>query len=202
MGWQVAKALLCSGKGIDVEIKDGEGRTALMHASEAGQAAVVALLLSHKADAGVEDQEGLTAIALAARHGHVETVRLLVLAAPPCGRSLGAALMEACCHGHVEAAEALIGRCNKDVLRPAMLVTATAGGHSALVDLLVRRVQENDGLDATSFLFPACVRPSPTTTPTCSVACSIRPPRCCTTSTKARGTACWPWPYCGGVRRW
>jgi ankyrin repeat protein len=61
-----------------IDKKDIEKRTPLRGAAEAGQEAVVRLLLSRGADTNIEDNDGWTALCYAAMGGHETIVRLLV----------------------------------------------------------------------------------------------------------------------------
>lgn len=64
-------------RGMDVNARKADGRTALMTAAELGRADMAGLLLSHGADAGLQDREGRTALMFAVRGKHAEVVRLL-----------------------------------------------------------------------------------------------------------------------------
>ncbi|MBW3564649.1 MAG: ankyrin repeat domain-containing protein [Acidobacteria bacterium] len=63
--------------GIEIDIRDGEGRTPLMHAAEMGCDRCVALLLDAGADPALEDLSGSTAIELARERQFSNIVSLL-----------------------------------------------------------------------------------------------------------------------------
>jgi ankyrin repeat protein len=65
-------------KGVDVNAKDKDGRTALMLASWKGQVEVVKELLAKSADANAKDNYGGTALMFAAQEDHTETVQALL----------------------------------------------------------------------------------------------------------------------------
>ena len=64
-------------KGVQVDLQDGLGRSALMHASWEGHGEVVRLLLEKGAQVDLQDGDGLSSLALASRNGHVEVAQLL-----------------------------------------------------------------------------------------------------------------------------
>lgn len=64
--------------GIDVNMQDVDGFSALMHAAENGAEAVAQLLLDHKAKPDLQSREGYTALSLAAARGHEGFVKLLI----------------------------------------------------------------------------------------------------------------------------
>ena len=72
---QVLKEILSDG--INPNLRDEEGDTALMLASYNGHAECVATLLAAKANPTIKDSHGKTAIDLAVAKGHVEVSRLL-----------------------------------------------------------------------------------------------------------------------------
>merc|ERR1719408_898686 len=65
--------------GVDVEVKDSEGRTPLLCAAGSGSAEVTRLLLEARAspDPDTADSKFFTPLALAAYHGHVEILQIL-----------------------------------------------------------------------------------------------------------------------------
>ena len=64
----------------DVDARDGQGWTALMHAANKGYTLLVPLLLEAKADPDVRAPDGATALFMAAVHGHSEIIALLMKA--------------------------------------------------------------------------------------------------------------------------
>jgi ankyrin repeat protein len=59
-------------------LKDHDGRTALLHAAEAGQTEAVEALLEASADVDVRGPNGVSPLMAAASRGHVEIVKALV----------------------------------------------------------------------------------------------------------------------------
>ena len=66
--------------GVDVDARDGRGRTALMHAANKGYKLMVGPLLKAKADPDLRAADGATALFMAAVQGHSEIIELLVKA--------------------------------------------------------------------------------------------------------------------------
>ena len=100
-------------EGADVNAKDEQGWSALMHAADQGHQAILELLLAQGADVNVKDQFGRTALSRAAVAGHPTTVQLLERA----GASLDASapplqsyarLIEAAAEDDVDAVQALL----------------------------------------------------------------------------------------------
>jgi ankyrin repeat protein len=65
------------GRGIDVDMRDRHGQTALMLAAHAGHREVVEALIAHGANLNVTAKYGLTALMLAIIAGHANIARLL-----------------------------------------------------------------------------------------------------------------------------
>lgn len=57
--------------------KDSQGNTSLMHAASKGHTAIVRLLIDHHADLDIKNNEGLTALTLAQQRRHIEIVKML-----------------------------------------------------------------------------------------------------------------------------
>ena len=64
--------------GEEVNARDNQGWTALMHAANKGYTLLVASLLEAKADPDVQAADGATALFMAAVHGHSEIIGLLM----------------------------------------------------------------------------------------------------------------------------
>jgi ankyrin repeat protein len=64
--------------GADVNLADGQGKTALYHAAEAGNKAMVELLLGRGADVNARDGRGQTALHLAAANGFQSVAEALL----------------------------------------------------------------------------------------------------------------------------
>jgi hypothetical protein len=67
-----------SRKRVSADCRDDKGRTPLMKASETGDAAMVGLLLRHRADPNAVDSEGETSLVKAAFGGYLDVVELLM----------------------------------------------------------------------------------------------------------------------------
>jgi ankyrin repeat protein len=97
--------------GADIDIKDWQGKTALMWAArEEGHNEIVHILLRAGADANAKDQNGRTALMLASGNGNIQTVRLLL------------------------DAEADIN--TRDINNRSAIMYAKDGGHSELFEIL------------------------------------------------------------------
>ena len=73
-------AKVCStvAKGANVNIANGDGRTALMRSSKRGYEDIVRFLLDNGADPRARDKNNKTALMTAAKKGHLNICRLLV----------------------------------------------------------------------------------------------------------------------------
>ena len=63
--------------GADINEKDFNGMTALMHASILGNENLVQLLLNKNADIDIEDNNGMTALRYATKNNHITIINLL-----------------------------------------------------------------------------------------------------------------------------
>ena len=63
--------------GADINEKDFNGMTALMHASILGNENLVQLLLNKNADINIEDNNGMTALMYASKNNHITIINLL-----------------------------------------------------------------------------------------------------------------------------
>lgn len=67
----------------DLNVRDSEGRTALMHAARADYANLVTGLIRRGADPGVRDNTGSTALTIARQAGNVSAAEAIVKASMP-----------------------------------------------------------------------------------------------------------------------
>jgi len=74
----IKKVTLLLENGADVNTKDNDGWTPLMHAAEKGHKEVVELLIEKGADVNIQDEDGWTALMFASQNGHKEVVELLI----------------------------------------------------------------------------------------------------------------------------
>ena len=65
-------------KGIDPNIQDSVGRTALVFAVDTKNSGIVRLLMKHKADPNIPNQRGQTALMWASGNGYLDMVQLLL----------------------------------------------------------------------------------------------------------------------------
>ena len=72
-----AKVCSAIAKGADVNVTNGDGRTALMRSAKRGYEDIVRFLLDHGAKVDMRDKNNKTAIMGAAKKGHLEIVRML-----------------------------------------------------------------------------------------------------------------------------
>ena len=66
--------------GVEVNMQDNEGNTALMWASLHGHIAAVKVLIAYGADVNIHNQGGYSALDLASEYGHERIVNLLIAA--------------------------------------------------------------------------------------------------------------------------
>ena len=133
-------------QGGNPDVKDGDGVTALMYASEQGHAKVVEFLLKQGANPNIQDSGyGMTALMVSAAEGHAEVVRLLLDAKADVNmkdNNLGAtALLGAAEYGYIEIIEALIAsgadvNARSKLNRTALMMSAT-NGHTSTVEALL-----------------------------------------------------------------
>ena len=141
-------------KGADIHIKDYDGKTAFMIASENGNKAILESLLEHQKEGediiNAQDSNSLTALMHAALNGHTETVSFLIDKGADIhittlnGKT---ALMFAAENGHLNVVKSLINRSLK--LNTPISQTGTQyinlkskNGESALV--LANKRKKND----------------------------------------------------------
>ena len=133
------------GKGIDFNVRDGDGWTPLMYACASGSLQLVRWLCEHADTTMRVDMH--TILSVAARAGHAEVVRHLVLVAKVkvdervvSGKT---ALHIACKKGHVETVKVLIKACgaNVNAMRNnngTPLHLACSNGHVDVIRYLIR----------------------------------------------------------------
>jgi uncharacterized protein len=89
-------------QGIDVNLSDKHGQTALLVASDQGHVDIVKLLLQHGASPDLQNMLGGAALMLASFNGHLEVVKELLKA--------GADVNAKSKHGHTSLMQATVGR--------------------------------------------------------------------------------------------
>ena len=97
----------------DVEMRDVDGSTPLIHASLGGHPSTAKLLLEKGANVNAFDQDGRTALYWFSHHGHTEMVKLLLdLGAPvdPKDPDCDTALMAASAQGRLEVVNLLLSQ--------------------------------------------------------------------------------------------
>jgi ankyrin repeat protein len=129
----------------DVNMRDQDGRTALMYASYNGHTEIVNELLKKGAKINERDQNGRTALMFAASGPFTETVRLLLdnKAEPDMadGEEHFTALMYAAAEGQLAVVRVLLeGKADptlKDVDGDNAVTFATKNGHKEVADLIM-----------------------------------------------------------------
>ena len=71
-----AKVCAQVAKGADVNVANGDGRTALMRSAKRGHEEIVRYLLDNGADTRARDKNNKTALMGAAKKGHLEICRI------------------------------------------------------------------------------------------------------------------------------
>lgn len=138
-----ARALIA--KGTDVQVRDAEGRTALMYAAERGDPTTVQTLLTNGADVNARDYQGWTALIYASENGDLTTVQtLLTHKAHVNAKSEGSgwtALMSAAARGHLPVVQTLLANgaeANaKEKDAQTALLMAVQQGHTGVVQALL-----------------------------------------------------------------
>jgi len=138
-------------EGRDVNMKDQDGRTALMYASFNGHTEIVNELLKKGAKINERDQNGRTALIFAASGPFKETVKLLLenKAEPNLadGEEHFTALMYAAAEGQLEVVKVLLdGNADptlKDVDGDNAATFALNNGHKEVADLIMSYINGN-----------------------------------------------------------
>ncbi len=141
--------------GMDRNVQDGRGYTALMQASESGKKTVVKALLQDGAKPDMPNKEGSTALLLAAGNDHFECVRLLIDAAADVNKANAKSwtpLTMAVYRGHLKTTEVLL-KTSRDALQKGdqfsrALMVASFLGHLEIVrGLLDAGAPVNKGIE-------------------------------------------------------
>jgi ankyrin repeat protein len=138
------------GKGIDINQKDEDGRTALMEASFYGHAEIVKMLLEKQnIDINQIDEDGKTALMWASEGGHKEIVKMLLekenIDINQTDEDGMTALIWASDKGNVEILEMLLEKTNIDInqkddkYRNTALIWASNLGHGEIVNMLLEK---------------------------------------------------------------
>ena len=135
--------------GIDVDARDGAGRTAVTAAALGEHADVVRLLVDAGADVNVQDNDRNNALLVCGETGNVEVLREVLRAEPDLtltNRFGGTALIPAADRGHVEMVRALlqtdipidhVNRLGWTALLEAVILGDGGPAHQRIVRLLV-----------------------------------------------------------------
>ena len=137
--------------GADVNAKDRQNKTAMIHASESGRLEMVKCLVKNGADVNAKDNLNDTALMAASFNGHLETVKYLV----ENGAQLNAKredgvteLMYASERGHLEMVKYLVEKGANvnatDIFNRTASTMASERGHLEIVKRLVEKGAEFD----------------------------------------------------------
>ena len=148
---KMVRCLLAAG--VEKDIRDVDGMTALMIASEAGYLDIARLLLEAGAEKECSDDFGWTALMLASHYGHLEIARLLLQADADKDRQphVETALLLACESGHAEVARLLLqagadSNCRGPVGKTPLML-ASESGHAEVARLLLEAGSRTDCWD-------------------------------------------------------
>jgi ankyrin repeat protein len=146
--------------GVDVNIKDEDGYTALILASYNGHTETVKILLESGADVNIKDEDGYTALITASSQGHAETVKLLLESGADVNaenKESFTALMYASLNGHIGTVKLLLeagADANvKNEYGETALDIAESRGHTETVKLLLEAGAEIDPNDTETMEF-------------------------------------------------
>jgi uncharacterized protein len=138
-------------KGVDVNTRGADGRTALMEAAFRGLPEVVKLLLDRGANIGLKKNDGETALSFAAGGKHTDIVDMINRASD---------LMAASAKGDLKKVQELLDKGTPVNVRSGgggtALMEATNGGHTDIVKLLLEKgadvnARKDDGATALTF---------------------------------------------------
>lgn len=155
------QALLRAGAAVDQ--RDGDGRTAILAATDGNHLEVVRALIARGASVNAQDNRRDSAFLLAAARGHTGIVRATLAAGADLGstnRYGGTALIPACHYGHVETVRLLlttgidvdhVNNLGWTALLEAVILGDGGPAHTAIVRMLVARkantqVADRDGV--------------------------------------------------------
>lgn len=137
--------------GLDVNMQDARGRTAVLAATQASQAATVAALLEVGADVNIRDARLDNVLLYAGAEGLLEVLKLAIAAGADTkltNRYGGTALIPACERGHVEVVRELLTQTDVNVnhvnnlgwtgLLEAIVLSDGDVVHQRVVELLIR----------------------------------------------------------------
>ena len=141
--------------GIDINLRDSTGNTALMWASQEGHNEIVELLLIEGADVNNIDLDGDTALMLASQEGHTDIMKLLLNSgADPNIQDFDGdtLIMTLSFYGYIENIELLLdsgaNTTIRDINGDTALMLASKNGHTDIVELLERHVDQDVLIDA------------------------------------------------------
>lgn len=145
--------------GVDLDLKDHCGRTALSWAACNGHLAIISILIANGADVESEDTDGRTSLWWAAEHDQIAVVEVLLKqgGADPEheDKDRETALSRATYHGHYDVLRLLQEAVNEsrpfrksDSDREALLWWAVKGGFAAVVGALLDEGADPNALDA------------------------------------------------------
>ncbi len=81
--------------GANIEVRDNDGWTPLMHAASSDNVPAIQLLIAHKAKVDATTPDGYTALAYALADGHFAAAQALVNAGASVSRAVGAGEVDA-----------------------------------------------------------------------------------------------------------
>jgi|GEM_PF-94151 len=160
---QTERVMAMLKEGLNVDMKDQSGSTALMLASAYGHTDIVTALIEHSADPNVRDNNGMTALMRAATKDNGEVIRALLDAQCDMnGKSNGGntPLMIAGSAGNQESVEVLLKAKAKtdieDGLGCTVLMRAAMAGHLKVVEGLLKagaNIQSKDRSERTALMY-------------------------------------------------